>query len=236
MSKYKGTPEQKERNRIYAKQWRAANPEKVREIRKRGRDKDPEKARERTRKWKAENPEARRAYARKWYAEHADRALIWCRAAYARKRVQKEFKAQQRKFREKRSADPSRRLGYLVSHAKHRAKARGFEFDEDLLAALKASPPARCACCAKELDYSISKGRRGLSPSLDRIDNTKGYTRANVAIICDRCNNIKGAATIERLVIRRDTMKHGTLRRKWIIVATIEELDNVIAYMRSHLL
>ena len=45
--------------------------------------------------------------------------------------------------------------------------------------------------------------------TLERVDNSKGYIKGNVAIICWRCNHIKNDATIE-------------------------DFKNIIKYMRNH--
>ena len=37
------------------------------------------------------------------------------------------------------------------------------------------------------------------SPSLDRIDNTKGYIRGNVQVISMRANNLKADGTLEEM-------------------------------------
>jgi len=37
------------------------------------------------------------------------------------------------------------------------------------------------------------------SPTLDRIDNTKGYTKDNIIIVSFKANTIKNSATIEEL-------------------------------------
>ena len=44
-----------------------------------------------------------------------------------------------------------------------------------------------------------SAGFRETSPSLDRIDSTKGYTKNNVQIISWKANRIKAYATVVEL-------------------------------------
>jgi hypothetical protein len=91
----------------------------------------------------------------------------------------------------------------LVSDAGTRAKKRGLEFDG--LGEIAASFPTDCPCCQATLDYT--KTVFNLSPSLDRRDNSRGYTLDNVRVICRRCNSLK-----------RD--------------ASIQDLENILAYMR----
>lgn len=44
-------------------------------------------------------------------------------------------------------------------------------------------------------------GGRFNSPSIDRIDNTKGYTKDNVQIISWRANHLKNTATLDELIL-----------------------------------
>ncbi len=49
------------------------------------------------------------------------------------------------------------------------------------------------------------------SPSLDRIDNSKGYVPGNVRVISWRANNLKGDATLQELeLVVQDLRLHGT--------------------------
>lgn len=45
------------------------------------------------------------------------------------------------------------------------------------------------------VQLELQKRRR--TPSLDRVDNTQGYSLSNVFVICFRCNTVKGQADIE---------------------------------------
>jgi hypothetical protein len=220
--------------RVRSGRWRERHPERIAEVRRRTRVKHIDEWRARYRAWAAVNREKRRLTAKKWFDAHPDRVLAANRKNYARNRDRKEFKDQQRQYKREHLAEPASRLSWLVSCAKRRAKTLGRNFDESLFAMLTAAPPVACASCHAALDYSSGKGRGPRSPSLDRVDNSEGYTADNVAVICDRCNNIKGTATIERLLIRCDGMKRGTLRNHPAVASTIEEIENVIAYMRAH--
>jgi len=46
----------------------------------------------------------------------------------------------------------------------------------------------------------VKGGNNNNSPSLDRIDNTKGYTPDNVVVVSNRANSIKRDATPDELM------------------------------------
>ncbi len=87
---------------------------------------------------------------------------------------------------------PERRL---LVQARHRASRRGFEFDID---ESDVVVPAHCPVLGIPLAQSTNKASPN-SPSLDRIDNTRGYVKGNVWVISSRANRLKGDATIEEL-------------------------------------
>jgi hypothetical protein len=78
------------------------------------------------------------------------------------------------------------RLHYLLSSAKWRAKKAGRDFDltEDDLEIPEVCPVL---------------GIPMTSPSLDRVDNDRGYVRGNVKVISKRANSLKWNAKVEEL-------------------------------------
>lgn len=79
--------------------------------------------------------------------------------------------------------------------AQNRARKRGLEFTlkfEDLIV------PEHCPVLGMKLEHSTG-GHADNSPSLDRVDNSKGYTQDNVRIISRRANCLKNDATLEEL-------------------------------------
>jgi len=97
--------------------------------------------------------------------------------------------------------DPVRKLFNL---ARDRAKKRGLAFSithDDVVI------PARCPV----LGIVLAKGRRGFhdaSPTLDRIENARGYVPGNVIVVSWRANRIKCDATLVELRVVADFYSH----------------------------
>jgi hypothetical protein len=97
------------------------------------------------------------------------------------------------------SADP---VYKMHNRAQTRAKLSGALFDlkkEDI------TIPETCPVFGYILE--CSKGRSGgrkNSPSLDRIDPTKGYTKDNIMVMSHLANQMKSHATTEELVMFAD--------------------------------
>lgn len=85
---------------------------------------------------------------------------------------------------------------YLHRVAKYRASKRGLDFDitpEDIII------PDYCPILGMKLEVGEGAGGKSTSPSLDRIDNTKGYVKGNVQVISNLANSMKSTATPEQL-------------------------------------
>lgn len=95
-----------------------------------------------------------------------------------------------KKQRTAKTDDPTKRM---LSNAKQRSKLKGLEFSitsGDLILV------SFCPILGIELNYT-NKQALDNSPSIDRIDNTKGYTKGNVHIISFRANTLKSSGTLE---------------------------------------
>lgn len=90
----------------------------------------------------------------------------------------------------------------MVAAARSRAKAKDlpFDIDHEYVRSLVVS---QCPVFGTPLEWSTYRGRGpgaiANSPSLDRIDPTKGYVKGNVWIISHKANTIKNNATHEEL-------------------------------------
>ncbi len=47
------------------------------------------------------------------------------------------------------------------------------------------------------------------SPSLDRIDSTKGYTKGNIWVISNRANTLKNDATLSELKLLVERLENA---------------------------
>lgn len=80
--------------------------------------------------------------------------------------------------------------------AKHRAKSKGIEFNIELSDIII---PEVCPILGLPLKKAID-GNRDLSPSLDRIDNNKGYIKGNIQVISFKANAMKSTANKDELI------------------------------------
>lgn len=83
----------------------------------------------------------------------------------------------------------------MLNKAKQRAKKYNLEFNltiEDIII------PEYCPLIEIPL-YPGIKGDYHNSPSIDRIDNSKGYVKNNIRVISTLANSMKNAASIEQL-------------------------------------
>lgn len=86
---------------------------------------------------------------------------------------------------------PDKRPSRMLSEAKRRAKSAGLDFNitvDDIVI------PDICPVLGIPI---MLDGPRNNVPSLDRIDNTKGYVKGNVCVISMRANNLKMNGTVE---------------------------------------
>lgn len=93
----------------------------------------------------------------------------------------------------------------LWQAARIRAKEKGLEFDleiEDII--------VPDVCPVLSIPLKVGDGLANwFSPSIDRIDNSRGYTKDNIMVISRRANSIKSDSTIEEMEKILEYMKNG---------------------------
>jgi hypothetical protein len=99
----------------------------------------------------------------------------------------------------KKSKEAYEELGskYIKSmwwRAKKRSEKSGIEFNIEI-ADIKI--PINCPVFNFPFEVGVGKGPSDKSPSLDRIDNTKGYVKDNIQVISFKANKIKNDCNVE---------------------------------------
>jgi hypothetical protein len=82
----------------------------------------------------------------------------------------------------------------MLYHAKRRAKQKNVVFE---LKKNDIDIPERCPVLGIKFDHDGGNAGMETTPTLDRVDNSKGYTKDNICIISFRANNLKSTATLE---------------------------------------
>lgn len=103
--------------------------------------------------------------------------------------------------RSKRTIDAAYRRRHpkriLLKQARSRAQRGGIPFD---LTEADIHIPHRCPVLGIPLKRAEGQQRQAdTSPTLDRVDNTKGYVKGNVIVVSWRANRLKGDADMREL-------------------------------------
>ena len=110
----------------------------------------------------------------------------------ARKMYYEENKARIIELQKKsRQTNPAR---VMLTNAKYRAKKVGLAFDLDISDIYVPE-----VCPILKVPFVIGR-RDPYNPSLDRIDNSKGYVKGNIQVISYRANSMKNASTKDELL------------------------------------
>ena len=87
---------------------------------------------------------------------------------------------------------------FMWNQAKCRAKKKGMEFN---LEVIDIVIPTHCPIFGIPLFSNEGKGACPNSPTLDRLDQDKGYVKGNIWVISSKANTIKSYSSIEDLEI-----------------------------------
>jgi len=162
--------------------------------------KDPEKAKQYSKQYYENNKNYTALYRennkqkikevkKKWYQENKERLKVKL----------KEYKL---KFPGKLAENRRRWADKNVEKRMfHSAKYRATK--ENILFNLKVSDivvPSKCPILNIEFKHDNRRNAKYNSPSLDRIDNSKGYIQGNVQVVSYRANTMKGDASPEELL------------------------------------
>jgi hypothetical protein len=129
------------------------------------------------------------------------------------RRTSEEFKASRRKYRTEHPEQGNNShkrwiLKYpdkhLLSRAKIRAKKKGIPFDLEVSDIIV---PFLCPVLGIELNIGMPV-MHPQSPTVDRIDNSKGYIKGNIAVISWRANKLKSDGNLEEFRLILDYMEN----------------------------
>jgi len=127
------------------------------------------------REWRKKNAERDKANRDRWKKENPDKV-----------------KAMRLRWKQSRTSQ------YLLYIARKRAKKKGMDF---FISAADIPVPKTCPVLGIPLVVGgkNATGFLNQSPTIDRIDNTKGYIPGNVMVVSLRANRIKSDATVGEL-------------------------------------
>jgi len=124
--------------------------------------------------WRLKNPDKIKAYVQKYQAKSTQKLKIW------------------------RYANPERCLHLNI---KSRAKRMGTEFNLDWQ---DIDIPILCPALGIPILVGTNDGMKTgpspHSPSVDRIDNDKGYIKGNIQVLSHKANTMKNSASPQQLV------------------------------------
>lgn len=178
-------------------------------FRDRWRNMEPEKRAEKIRKnterktaRMASDPEyaarvRERARFRKREVSTPEQRAIWAAATRKHREAHPEVRERERlRINSQRQADIAK---FLIRGAKSRSVKRGHDFDLTLDWARERFD-GKCELTGLPFDWS--KGTmHSFSPSIDRIDSSRGYTQDNCRFILLAINSLKGAESDETMLM-----------------------------------
>ena len=163
----------KEKSLAYSRKYYINNREKIKGSSNEWYKANREKSLESSKKWREDNPERKKELDKRWNKDNYDY------------------------IREKKECSKEK---VKVNSARTRARKKNIIFnitEQDV----KDVWPKDNICPALNILLVIGKGSaKDNSPSLDRIDNNKGYTKNNIQIVSTLANHIMSSATPDQVL------------------------------------
>jgi len=186
------TETRKEYMKEYGKKYRKENKEQIDEKNRKWHEENPDKNKEYKRKYRENNRDTHNAKNREYYYSNIEKQKEKAKRYYENNR-EKVNERHKKWMSEWNKNNPKKAM---FTRAQARARRKGIEFNitlEDI------TIPTHCPIFG--LPLFSSKGKKTInSPSLDRIDNNKGYIKGNIIVISEKANSIKNIGTPEELI------------------------------------
>jgi len=127
---------------------------------------------------------------------------IWCAGNVDRRReiANRYSRSEKRRIVERASRYGANIARYIFQHAKQRARIKGIEFSickDDVVI------PDFCPLLGVRINSD--SGDVDSRPSLDRVDNSKGYVPGNVLVVSHRGNRLKNDSSAKELMMLAKT-------------------------------
>ena len=156
-----------------------------------------EQAREYNQTYYEKNKEKLKEASSSYYEENKEKVLV----------VVREYRDNNRQLiREKgRQYYRDNLKNRMVNAARARSKKSGIDFD---ITVDDFDIPEICPLL--KIPLFVGEGRKSVkpnSPSLDRLDSSKGYTKDNVWVISFKANTMKSNSTLDEFVMMADNWK-----------------------------
>lgn len=146
---------------------------------------------------------------------HREKRLLWDREYYRKNKKSRSDQGRARRARMK-IENPARYRAYKFFSGPKR-KDVSPELTRPYLEN-KFSTIRDCQCCGKNLvlNFIPTTDRKFItnfsSPSIDRVDNSKGYSKNNIGIICWQCNQRKTDLALKDLDMFRRYIEKYAMR------------------------
>lgn len=177
------------KKREYDRLYREANKARLAAAKREYHVANRERLVAKTAAWQKANPEKDRANRKNYRERHKEEYNRRRREMYAADRERLSAYKREAAHKYRRTAKGA--LVSALSAAKDRAKKfdREYDLDPHWLKGLYDAQEGRCALTGIAFEYKDANGRqRPFSPSIDRVDNSRGYTKDNCRLICTALN------------------------------------------------
>ena len=148
--------------------------------------------------WK--NKEALAAYKKEYREKNKEATAVYRKEYYEKNK--EALAAKKKEYYVKQLTDMDNHSFFLRRYQRYRRKSKNLNMDFNIDASyLKEIFPTDKKCPALGMPFKVGyKDGISNSPSLDRIDNSKGYIKGNVVWVSMLANTIKTSATPEQII------------------------------------